>query len=234
MKNNFIFILLFSSSLIPAQEFYNDAQLWVNLSLRKKIGKDFYVQLSQQNRWDQNVTQFKLSYWDAGITYKFTKGVALKADYVLGMRKKNDGGYTIRHQYYVALLLKKEIERWAVIYRNKLQLQYYDYYTSTDGTNQYIYDRNKLTLKYAATKRFEFYLAEELYLPLNNPQVSGFQRSRSYAGLYYNTTKDQQLEFYFALQAQLQNGKWFKQSNSFDNSLLKHDFIYGVSYSFSF
>ncbi len=234
MKKSIFSIFLFSYALVPAQEFNNDAQVWLNLSVRKKITKNFSVQLSQQDRWANNVSQFELSYWDAGVIYKLTKGVALKGDYVLGMKKRNDGGYSIRHQYYIALFLKKEIQRWSVIYRNKLQLQYYDPYTSADGNNQYIYDRNKITVKYAATKRFEFFVAEELYLPLNNPQVTGFQRSRSYAGVCINTTKNQQLQFYFALQAQLQNGNWFKQSNSYDNSLLKHDYIYGVSYSFSF
>jgi len=234
MKRILIIISFFVYSFNPAQQFYNDAQLWFNLYLEGKVSKRFAVHLNQQDRWAQNISQFDLGYADVGLTYKFNRNVKILADYVFAVKKKLNNSYSLHHQYYIALVLKKDVRKWRFMYRNMLQLQYYDPYSSYEGFVRYFYDRNKFTIKYAPSKRVELYLAEELFLPLNNPQVKSFQRSRSFAGLFYYLTKDQQLEFYFAFQAQLQNGDWFKQNNYYDNSLLKHDFIYGIGYSIYF
>ncbi len=230
------FVFIFSSIYLsaPAQQFYNDAQLWLNLYLEKKISKKFALHLNQQDRWTQNVSQFELAYADIGITYKVTKNVKVLGDYVMALKKKDNGIYSKRHQYYVALVVKKDFLKWRFMYRNMLQLQNFDPYTRNDGYIQYIYDRHKVSIKYFATKRFEFYVAEELYLPLNNPQLKTFERSRSFTGMFYNISKYQQLEFYFAFQAELQKGYWYKQDKHYDNSLLKHDFIYGIGYSVYF
>jgi hypothetical protein len=234
MKGIFVLIFVISFRFISAQRFYNDAQLWFNLYLEKKISKKFAIHLNQQDRWTNNISWFDLGYADVGVTYKITKNIKVLADYVFAQKKRNIGGFQSYHQYYIALILKKDFHRLRFSYRNMFQLQYYDPYTSYEGFVQYFYDRNKFTIKYFASKRFEFYLADELYLPLNNPQVRGFQRSRSFAGLFYNVKKDQQLEFYFMFQAQLQQGNWFKQKNYYDNSPLKHDFVYGIGYSIYF
>ncbi len=233
MKRATVILFLLCGTLGHAQQYYDDAQLWLSIFLEKKVTKNFFVHFNQQNRWVQNISQFGLAYADLGVTYKINKNIKVAGDYVFGQKRKNDG-FRTRHQFYVALFLKTEIKKWRLMYRNRLQLQYYDPYTSSDGTTPFIYDRNKITVKYAATKRFEPYISEELYLPLNNPQLRGFQRSRSFAGLIYNLTKDMQFDFYFGFQAQLANGDWFKQKKSYDNSLLERNFIYGIGYSFSF
>ena len=234
MKRNITLLFLFFHLFASAQRYYNDAQLWFNLYLEKKVTKKFLVHLNQQDRWTNNVSQYELGYADVGITYKFTKNIKILADYVFTEKKRNIGSFSTRHQYYIALVFKKDVGFWRFSYRNMFQFQYNDPYTTKDGFNAYYYDRNKFTIKYFATKRFDFYVAEELYIPLNNQQLKGLDRSRSFIGMFYNTTKYQQLEFYFMIQAQLQKGDWYKQHNYYPNYMLNHDFVYGIGYSIQF
>lgn len=234
MKKSILFLLLISGFTSIGQNYYNDAQVWFNLYLEKKITKRFLVHLNQQDRWTKNVSQYTLGYADIGITLKLTKNIKLLVDYVYAEKRKKTDYFSTRHQYYAALVLKKDIRRWRISYRNMFQFQYNDPFTSKDGMIAYYYDRSKITIKYYATRRLNFYVAEELYSPLNNQQLKGLDRSRSFAGLFINLTKQQQLEFYFMLQCQLQKGDWYKQHNKFPNDMLNHDYVYGIGYSIQF
>lgn len=234
MKRYILIILLFVSFKTFAQTYYNDAQLWFNLYLEKTITKKFAIHLNQQDRWTNNISEYKLGYADIGITYKFTKNIKILADYVFTEKKRKEGTFSTRHQYYVALVFKKDIGRWRFSYRNMFQFQYNDPYTSENGYFPYYYDRNKFIVKYFATKRFEFYAAEELYIPLNNQQLIGVDRSRTFVGMFYNVTKKQQVEFYFMYQAQLQKGDWYKQHNYYPDYMLCRDFVFGIGYGISF
>ncbi|MGZ3862289.1 MAG: DUF2490 domain-containing protein [Bacteroidia bacterium] len=232
-KSIFCLSLIFSLNTI-AQTYYNDAQVWFNLYLEKKISKRFLIHLNQQDRWTKNVSQYTLGYADIGITLKLTRNIKILADYVYTEKRKKTDIFSTRHQYYVAIVLKQDIKRWRFSYRNMFQFQYNDPYTSSNGMIAYYYERSKFTIKYYATKRLNFYVAEELYTPLNNQQLKGLDRSRSFAGLFINITRKQQLEFYCMLQLQLQKGDWYKQHKSYPNDMLNHDYVYGIGYSIQF
>ena len=209
----------------------NDAGLWFILYLEKKITKKIIVHLNQQDRFLNNISQFKMAYADAGITYKFTKHIKVLADYVLARKAKTDGSFSTRHQYYAAIILKQKIGRWAFSYRNLLQREYINPITSSDGFIRYHYDRNKVTVKYEWNKYFELYTAEELFVPLNNPTVRGIDRTRAFIGLFYNITRRQQLELYYMFQAQLQKSNWFDQDQSYSAIRMNHDYVIGIGYS---
>jgi hypothetical protein len=77
-------------------------------------------------------------------------------------------------------------------------------------------------------------VAEELYFPLNNQQMKGADRSRSFIGMFYNINRHNQIELYYMFQAQLQYGGWYKQDDTFNDHQLNHDFVYGIGYAFQF
>jgi len=230
-------IFLFISSYGFSQTYsYNDAQVWFNLYLEKKVSDKFLIHLNQQDRWTNNVSQFNFAYADVGVTYKITKNIKILADYVFTQKRKPDQSFSTYHQYYVAMTFKRDIARWRFMYRNMFQFQYNNPYTSDYGTIPFYYDRNKFIVKYEFNKYYTFYAAEELYIPLNSPQVKGLDRTRTFIGLFYNIFKHQQLELYFMYQNRLQNGAWFKQHENYqaDNYMLEKDFVYGIGYSFDF
>jgi hypothetical protein len=227
-----LFLLSFFTT--KAQRYYDDAQLWVNIYLEKKVNKHFSLHLNQQDRFVNNINQLGQSYADIGITYKFRKNIKLMVDYVYAARKKDAPGYKNRHTFYSALILAKEFGYWRISYRNMFQCRYKNPMTSKTGYIPYLYDRNKITIKYQAAKRLDIYVAEELNIPLNNPQVKGFSRSRSTVGMYITTRKNQQLELYYIYQQQLQNGDWYHQDITYSSNLLKRKFVCGIGYQIQF
>lgn len=234
MKRYLVMLCACAALYGRAQSYYNDAQLWFNLYLEKHITKKFQVHLNQQDRWSQNATWFKLGYADVGVTWKFNPHVKVLLDYVLAENRLNTGQFSARHQAYTAIILSQDIRRWKASYRNMLQVQFNDPFTSKNGLIPIYHDRNKFVLRYEATERFWFYTAEELYLPLTITWMKGFDRSRSFLGMFYNVTRNQQLELYFMFQAQLRNDiKWYSQKDD-SNKLLDHTYVYGIGYSVTF
>ncbi|MGZ3867081.1 MAG: DUF2490 domain-containing protein [Bacteroidia bacterium] len=229
-------LFLFCVKSYAQQYKFSDAQLWFNLYLEKKINKKFSAHLNQQDRWNENVTQFNFAYADMGLTYKITKNIKVLLDYVFTQKRRLDDSYGSIHQYYAAMTFKKDIRRWRFMYRQMFQFQFNNPYTSYYALTPFYYDRNKFIIKYELNKYFQFYAAEELYIPLNSPQIKGIDRNRTFFGVFYNTFRKQQLELYFMYQNRIQNGEWFKQHNSYDatNYILEKDFVYGIGYSFDF
>jgi hypothetical protein len=96
------------------------------------------------------------------------------------------------------------------------------------------YDRNKLTIKYEASKRVSLYVAEEIYIPLNDPEIKVPSRSRSFVGTLINITKHQQLDLFFMYQKQLRVTNWYKQDISYPYLPLVQKFVYGIGYTIDF
>jgi hypothetical protein len=218
-----------------AQSAYqNDAQAWLKLTLEKKISDRLALRLRNQDRFTNNVAELGRVKFDLGLTYKLVRGVRVRLGYAFMDRRKLSGTYSERHRWYAALLLKKQLKRWSVGYRNLFQSQYVDPFTSEDGGIAYFYDRHKVTLEYEYSKRISIYTAQELFIPLNNQQARGFDQSRTFLGLLYNLSKTQQVELFFLLKQRLQNGDWYDQARTYPNEPLTRDFVYGLGYTFEF
>lgn len=228
-----VFIVFLFSLSGTAQMYFDDAQLWLNLEVEKKLGKKWGLQLNLKGRGTYNVTQVGRAAADLGIFYKFNKHIRLRADYVYVEKRRKNNSFKTQHQYCIVLILKKDFGRWSLVYKNKFQARYENFSSTSDGYIPRYYDRNKLMIKHETTKRFSFYVAEEVYIPLNNPQIKGLSRSRSYVGSFINVTKNQKLELYFLYQLQLQQGDWFDQDISYPLMPLKRDFVYGIGYCIS-
>lgn len=234
MKQTIAIFCLFINYFCMAQQYYDDAQLWLGIKVEKKVVGKLSAQLKLKGRGTDNITQFGRGAIDIGVNYKLTKNIKLYADYVFVKRQRKDNIYITQHRNYIAIVLKKDIGRFSFIYRNKFLCLYGRSYADNGGFYAYYFDRNKGTVKYEATKRFSFYIAEEVNIPLNNPQLKGLNRSRSYIGTQIKTTRNQQLELYFMYHIQLQNGDWYNQDDDYYVEPLKRNFVYGATYSFGF
>jgi hypothetical protein len=233
MKNLLILILLAASISASAQQYYDDAQVRFNLGLEKRITKKFALTLDQQDRFTQNVAVFSRASFDIGLQYKITKWLKVKADYVFIQKRTKLGYFTPRNWYYVAVVLKHEVGKWNFFYRNLAQGRMAEMNSEEAGVTKF-YDRNKITIRHETTRRTSFWVAGEVYIPLNSPQAKGIERSRSYLGTTIKTFKKQSLDLYFMLQIYHQRNKWFDQEYRYPTTLNKRDWIYGVSYNIAF
>ncbi len=217
-----ILVLFFSSQKVHAQEEYSkDAALWLSLNLEKKINKKITLNLSQQNRINENISQYGRGNIDLGITYRLIKNIRLTTGYVYLKRPFPNNSFTNEHRAYVSLLLKKNAGRWDFSYRNMVQMRMKNIYSSENGMLPKFYERNKLSIKYELTKFVKPYVSQEFFYPLNQTQNKGFNKSRSILGLEFNLNRKTQLETYFLFQ---------KELNAFNTTEL--DYVYGLSFSY--
>lgn len=205
----------------------NDAQLWTNIYLEKKVFRHFYIHLNQETRYTENISRLGFAYGDAGITYKLTEYLNSTLDYVFIEKYYIDhqaltNYYSTRHQFYFNFTFKYDFGPLSVHLREQIQNQVQDIYSSDNGYLPFYYFRNKITFKYHMNKRWQPYIAEEMYFQLSNPEGNEFDRSRTFAGFFYHLTRVDELEAYYLLQKQ------FHVNNPHT------DYIMGIGYAHFF
>ena len=126
-----IFFLYDTKAQLPQE----DAALWTNMYLEKKIVKRFNVHLNQQVRFNNNISRFHFAYADVGLTYKVAKFMNATMDYVYIERhhisnKHNSEYFSTRHQFYFNLTFKYDINKFRLNYRTMVQAQIKDVYSS--------------------------------------------------------------------------------------------------------
>jgi hypothetical protein len=206
-----------------AQEYDDDAALWLNLNLEKKLNDQLDVHFSHSSRINNNISQYGLGYGDIGVSYARNKNIKVMLDYVLRERRNLNGSFSTRHRMYFAVILKKEISQFTFSYRYRFQAEMRDMLTIEKGLIPRYYDRHKLSIKYELSKRYEVYVSEELYYPYYQAKNKGFDRSRSGIGLVYKLSKKKSIEGNFTYRHEL---------NAFNRT--NRDFIYSLSYSYEF
>lgn len=221
-------LALFCTTAVAAQDFkyHDDAEIRTHFSLETKLSRRWTVHLDQQYRFGSNISRLTRGSADLGLTYKINKNVKLLADYTYILSGKKEGYYATRHWFSGAVTLRGNIDRWRFVYRNLVQLRNGDM-NSDEMYQTKIYDRNKLSVRYEINKRWTAYTAAEAYIPLNNPNVKGIDRTRNFFGVLFNTTRNQQLELYFMYQHEWQKGGWWENDIY---RYLRRDFVYGIGY----
>ena len=230
-------VSLFAAFTLRAQApYYNDAQVWLSFDVNKKLNDHFDLRFKMQGRMTDNATGLGRAYVDIGATYRINKQIRLFGDYVFGQKRRNDDTYQNRHVIFAGLVLRKKIRRWRFSYRNMFQARYESPGVGETASLGYYFDRNKIDIRYDASKRFAFYVAGEINIPLNNPKVTGItiSRTRSYLGTVIVLSKHHALDLYFMYQAKLQRGDWFDQDDDYPNKPLKHFYVYGITYKIDF
>lgn len=214
-----IFVFSFFGSLYAQDELVEDASVWLGLNIEKKVNSRINLSFSNQTRFDRNITRYRLGYQDLGLDYKVLKFLHVQADYKLIHRQREDESFSIRHQYNLSFILKKDFGLWSISFKNRWQCLYKDIYSSEDGKQAIWTNRNKLTVKYELNKRIQIYSSGELNYILKPFQDEGLDRYRASFGLEYKLTRNSGLELYYTMQRELDLSK---EINRFH--------IYGLTY----
>lgn len=237
LKTIFFAICFITAIDLAAQvSYYNDAQVWLSVDVNKELNDHFDLRFKMQGRMTENVTELGRAYVDVGATYRINKGIRLFADYVYGQKRKNNDTYLGRHVIFAGLILRKEVRRWRFTYRNMFQARYETPGVGQAATLGYYFDRNKIDIRYDFHKRLAGYVAGEVNIPLNHPNVTGIaiSRTRTYLGAVIVLSKHHALDLYFMYQAKLIRGDWFDQDDDYPNKPLKRFYVYGITYKIDF
>lgn len=209
-----------------------DAAVWENIYLQKHLTPRWVIHFNHEGRITKNVSQFHYGYGDFGLTYKFNKNFHATVDYVFVAKYLEKSGLSNRHQTYVALTYKKKIRPFVFSYRQMLQEQVQDIYSSELGKLPAYFSRSKLTIKWELN-RFTPYVASELYVRLSEayakdpehrtqPYGPHANRMRYFAGCFYELNKMNLVEAYYLIE------QHFNENNPATN------YVIGIGYAHEF
>jgi len=199
-------ILLFAicglnTSAVHGQQ--KDAGIWTSAGLETKVAKNLTASVSQEFRFNENVSELGTYFTDAGLSYKINKYLQVAANYRYILKRRVDDSYSPRHRFYVDIKLQKKFKPFDLQFRTRLQDQYADIGHASDGGIAEYYSRNKVSLKWDIKKPIEPYISLELFTPLNYPREYAFDNIRSSAGVEYALSKHHNFDLFYMIQKEL-------------------------------
>ena len=213
-------LLLTAGQCLLAQ--VSDAALWTSVNIEKKINQRIAIGLSNEFRFNENMSELGTIYNDLGVSYRFNKNLRVSLNYRFINKRLLDDSYSQRHRFYVDLTGKKKFSPVECIVRLRFQQQYKDMYVSEDGLTPAFYFRPKLSLKYVEFNKLEPFVSYEAFFPLWSGSPDIPDEHRFSAGIDCNFDRRNSIEIFATYN--LEFGKRLKQD----------DFIAGIGYSFSF
>jgi hypothetical protein len=212
------FLMLISLQPVCAQtEQVNDAAVWIGFNLQKKLSKKFELNLSQQFRFNYNVSELGRSATAVGFSYKLNRNFRFSTGYVYMLRRQEDETFKPRHRYFLAFHIRKKFGRWLLLYRNQTQAQI-DQQDGEESGKAFFNNRNRFMMRYSLTKRTEPYASYEIFYPFDQSRKKGFNSERYAIGFSRKWSKKLNSDFYFMFRREL---------NAFNET--ERDFIYGFN-----
>lgn len=214
MSKRIVFFLLLSLTLrAQAQRKDNDFSAWYWLQMSKDIGKQHYVSLQFQSRFDNNASFFDANNFYFMFGTNALKYVNVEALYQLRSNYKEDN-----HTLYLGVTRKFSIKNVDIYFRTAYQ------HTRNYFSGDYIADhpvhewRNRLRIRYKLNTSFNLAFSAEPTIHFwNRPPYLDKVRYMALAEMRYNKYQSVSLFYIY-------------QPNVYDISGLNADFIGGITY----
>jgi hypothetical protein len=213
----FIFVLL----SVVAYSQVNDAGLWINIGIEKKITQAWALEYEHCTRLNDNISEAGSIINELGVNYKFDKKTQISLFYRLNLQRQLNNMYIPVSRFYVDFSHRIKPGTLVIVGRLRFQHQqknslFYDFDGSTANTI-----RPKISLKYPVAN-FSPYLSGEVYLPIFYNEYKPIDKIRVEAGLEYDISKQQSVDLGYLIQREF-----------FENNP-KTDFVIQLGYKFSF
>lgn len=203
----------------------NDAGLWCTFNLEKQLAKKFNLLLTEEYRIKENFSQNNLFYTDIGAEYKAAKFLKISFSYRNIQKFSNDNVISFRHRLSLNITLKHKFEHFILSYRQRLQSEIRNIYSSDMGAIPEWYSRNKFEVKYDFDKPIVPYAAIEIRYQIVNPRAVNsnglWHRNRYIAGLNYKLNDKHSFGLYYLIQ------------NEYNVSIPQNQYIIGLEYNLS-
>ena len=180
-----------------------DAGLWTSVNLEVKLVKKLSFNLSEELRFNENITELGAAFTDAGLSYKLNKHFQFGASYRFIQRHRMDDYYSFRHRFYLDAKYSHKLKPFEVSLRTRLQNQVEDIGRDDDGGMPIYYLRNKLNASLNTKKAYSPYVSLELFSPLNYPREVALDGIRATAGVEYEFTKHHKVDAFYMIQKEL-------------------------------
>jgi hypothetical protein len=204
---------------------YPDAGSWNTFNIEYGINSRFTALFTEEYRVKENFSRLNLFYTNLGIEYKATKYFKAALVYRFIDKYQDDNTFSYRHRLMLDLTLKKKFGKFGLSYRQRLQAEKRDIYSSDDGTTNEWYSRNKFAVKYDLDKPYTPYVSVELRYQLHNPRKiesdQTWHRVRYVVGVDYKLNDRSAFGVYYLIQ---------REWNVIDP---QHQYIVGLEYTLS-
>ncbi|MBL4593243.1 MAG: DUF2490 domain-containing protein [Flavobacteriales bacterium] len=210
--NKRLFFILFLLPLITKAQIVSDAKLWTGITVNKKIN-NFKFSFSEELRMDENISHIDKFFSELGAQYKITKGLCVGLNYRYS--RDNDyetSNYDMKHRFDIMASYKYKLNNFRFSFRTKIQTKSASVYK-----NNPTFSRNKFAIKYKLENNLTPFVSYEFYYQFNEEKI--INRARFSLGSYYKIGDNHSIKIYYMFE------------NKFNTENLKHNHIYGVSYS---
>lgn len=226
MKKYFLFFsigICFSLNLFSQAT--NDAGLWATCNVEKKLNKKFGIFITEEYRRKENFTRTNLFYTDLGVFVKPLDFLKLSLVYRPIQKYLEDNTFSYRHRLMLDISVKKKFGRITISFRERIQAEVRNVYSSDIGSIPEWYSRNKFELKYDLDKPITPYIAVEFRYQINNPRAVEsnklWHRNRYTLGLDYKYNNKNSFGLYYLIQQE------------YNVSAPQNLYIVGIEYSLS-
>ena len=189
-----------------------DFEFWPSAELRYNASKKFRFSVEQELRLDNGASQFKNTFTEAGLRYRISSYIDIRANYRFivrpnDTRQRISGDFLARYRKKGFPLRFNYRLRYQVLYRGQ-------------GRNPINYFRNKLAVSYNASKLVDPFVEGELYYRIWN-KPNEFQKYRLDVGVDWRLSKKSDLSVFYRLQKEI----------NVNNPALDH--VIGMGYSYT-
>jgi hypothetical protein len=215
--------LAFAGGLLysfPLNAQVKDAGLWTSVNFEAKVVKRLTATISEEVRFNENITEAGTIFTDVGLTYKFNKHLQIGGNYRFIQKRTVADYYSFRHRFYADAKYSYKIKPFDISLRSRFQDQYSDIGRASDGGIPEYYLRNKFNMGFDLNKPYSPYISFELFSPLNYPRYNAFDNIRTAAGIEYTFSKHHKIDVYYMIQKELNVSK------------PQTDFVIGLGYSY--
>jgi hypothetical protein len=173
------------------------------VTIEKRLGKKFAIDLEEELRFNQNISRFDLINSSLGASYQPVKPLKFALSYRFTAKHTLNEEYSFRHRLALDVFFRYDVLDFRFIYRNRIQSELKNYLSSTLGKSPAWQWRNKFTLKYSF-KDISPYLGAEFYYQIKdarNPLLDrNWFRHRIFAGIDYKIKKRNELGIFILIQ----------------------------------
>ena len=185
---------------------YPDAGSWNTFNVEYKISKNTFGIFTQECRIKENFSRLNLFYSNLGIGYKVSKNFKAAFVYRFINKYMDDGSFSFRHRLMLDLTIKHKLGDFEIAYRQRLQAENRNIYSSETGKLPEWYSRNKFELKYNLNHTFQPYVGIELRYQLHNPrQIDSddtWHRIRYFMGADFQINEKSSAGMYYLFQTE--------------------------------
>lgn len=221
----FFLIAITHQSLAQVKPTYADAGSWNTLNLDYAISKKLAVVFTQEVRIKENYSRLNLFYSELGLEYAINKFIKTSLSYRFTQKYKDENWFGFRHRYTWDINFKYKWEKLTLGYRNRIQAEYKDTYSSENGKIPEWYLRSRFSLSYQVNKKISPYINTELRYQLrdaNNIESEGtWHRVRYQAGIDYRLNDFSKVGVYYLIQRE------------YNSNTIENQYITGLEYSVS-